>query len=256
MNRQERRAHEASWRKAYRNRTLKEASPGADEGYMMIDNAGIPADIKADVARTASSIEFHGLSEGGDCWLRAAIGYKTLTNLGWSPRVELGGVLFRVGPDPRRDVVAFCGRGNYGYAVEGGMLGHVWLRLDEDLIDFSCKDWPRLYKPDDELGPVQWQVQPPSVIWADRDLFSDWQREGTPDLGKVWFCPWRGPPPALFSDFDRFLAPAETFGDIIASNIARLCLAERVSDYRKDPAGYSARWHHRMRERPATAGAW
>jgi len=136
------------------------------------------------------------------------------------------------------------------------MLGHVWLRLDEDLIDFSCKDWPRLYKPDDELGPVQWQVQPPSVIWADRDLFSDWQREGTPDLGKVWFCPWRGPPPALFSDFDRFLAPAETFGDIIASNIARLCLAERVSDYRKDPAGYSARWHHRMRERPATAGAW
>lgn len=134
-----------------------------------------------------TAISFRGL-DGGDCYMRTAIGYKTLLLLGWQPEVCIGGILFRAGPHSLRDVVAFCGPHNYGQMYDGTFLGHIWLNLDGDAVDFSCGDWPRLYKPKDGFGPVQWHRQPPSLIWASQGLFG-WQADGTPGLGEAWFCP-------------------------------------------------------------------
>ena len=65
------------------------------------------------------------LIAGQACYIRSAIGYRVLTMLGFEPEARLGGLLFRAGPDPRRDVIAFCGKENYGHMHEGQFLGHV-----------------------------------------------------------------------------------------------------------------------------------
>jgi hypothetical protein len=244
-------------RRSYANRTERTIGAGdINEGDMLIGaRSAIPQDIKADISRVVCAIEFRGIEGGGDCYLRAAIGYKVLRNLGFQPQVGLGGVLFRAGPDPLRDVIAFCGPGNRGQMHQGVFLGHVWLRLDGEAIDFSCGDWPRLYTPHktDALGPVQWQCRPPSLIWAWEDAF-DWKPDGTPELGKIWFCPWIGELPKFAEDRARFAASADVFAEILATNIKRMSLAERVRDLRVAPERYAAKWRHTMRPGSALHG--
>jgi hypothetical protein len=234
MNRQERRARQAHLRR-HANRSPQQAMRRQDdEGYMMITNSSaVPAGLKADITRVAQSVDLK--LHGGSCVLRAAVGYRLLERLGFEPRVQVGGVLFRAGPDEIRDTVSFCGPGNCGQFWHGHMLGHVWLRLDDEYIDFSCCEWKRshlLPSAHDQaagLGAVQWQRDPPDVIWAPADLF-DWQPEGTPELGKVWFCPWSGPEaPELLHGV---MADAAAFDDIITRNIQRMKLIERVSALR------------------------
>ena len=53
-------------------------------------------------------------------------------------------MLYRAGADPIRDVLAFCGPHNAGQLLDGHFLGHIWLEMDDELIDFSCGDWPHL----------------------------------------------------------------------------------------------------------------
>ena len=174
-----------------------------------------------------------------------------LTRLDLDPTVKLGGVLFRAGHDPHRDVVAFCGPGNRGTTMcDGGMHGHVWLEVYGDYIDFSCDDWKRLFKADDGLGQVRWVCRPPSLIWAPADMF-DWKPEGEPDLGEVWFCPWQGPPldlrQRLTSISEDILTPEVC--QTIKANIDNYSLPERLKDALWNPDTYDAKWRHRMRRR-------
>jgi hypothetical protein len=59
---------------------------------------------------------------------------------GFNPTIEIGSALYRCGADKMRDTIAFCGPSNRGRIIDGyGFMGHAWLRLAADLIDFT--DW-------------------------------------------------------------------------------------------------------------------
>jgi hypothetical protein len=189
-----------------------------------------PDDIKADIARVVRSIKFTG-SIGGDCLLRAGIGYVALGLLGFRPQVCVGGMLFRAGPDQFRDTLAFCGPGNAGQMIDDHFFGHVWLELDGDLIDFSCGDWPHLDPRSElrvagmELPPVRWQASPPTFVWATRGLFDDWRPDGSPPISELWYGPWTGARPDNFTDA---LDQVERFGLAIAENLVRMDLPDRI----------------------------
>ncbi len=135
-------------------------------------HSGMPDDIKADIARVVR-IKFTD-SIGGDCVLPAGIGYVTLGLLGFRPQVYVGGMLFRAGRDPLRDTLTFCGPGNAGQMIDDHFIGHVWLELDGELLDFSCGDWGHLDPRGElriagrDLPPIQWQVLPPTFVWETR----------------------------------------------------------------------------------------
>jgi hypothetical protein len=79
---------------------------------------------------------------GGLCFWRTMTGWLTLRGLGISA-LPVGGVVYRAGPDERRDVIAFCGGpGNTGTLTAGGLfLGHYFIVSGDDIIDFSVGDW-------------------------------------------------------------------------------------------------------------------
>ncbi len=249
MNRRDRRLHNSEMRRAFSKAKPQEVRP-EDEGYMILGKiAAVPVDIKADITRVAQSVQFTGI-DGGDCVTRVCIGYKVMCDLGWHPDLFFGGVLYRAGPHPGRDVVAFCGKGNRGYLHEGKMfLGHVWLRMGDELIDFSCKDWPRLYVPKDGMGPVHWVRNPPDVVWAPEYAFN-WNETGEPDIGEIWYCPWVGPEPQFLCSEQQVLEQANVFADTLSKGIARTYLIDRVRDARElSPAVYDAKWRHMMRKK-------
>ena len=121
----------------------------------------------------------------------------------------LGGLVYRIGPDPARDVVAFCGPGNLGQMTANGiLLGHAWLESGSDYIDFSCGDWrasmgDHLMIPngttlqdgtivEDNLGPPQWEVSPPDYMWEPRVRVLPIPGVHTPDLGHAYYTGWTG----------------------------------------------------------------
>ena len=99
--------------------------------------------------------------------------------------------------------------------------------MDDELIDFTCGDWPTL-DPRAELGetglgPVQWQSPPPTFVWATRGLFDDWQPHGEPDIGELWYGPWSGSRAEHVNDTLTLVWPLGP-----KSNLARMKLPERV----------------------------
>lgn len=116
-------------------------------------------------------------------------------------------------------------------------------------IDFSCGDWPRLYKPKDGLGSVQWVRLPPSVVWAPETAFG-WQGSGTPEVGEFWYCPWAGPVPPFFLSERESLSEANVFTDLIKRGIDNYHLTERAKDARDLPLdAYQAKWRHTMKKK-------
>jgi hypothetical protein len=118
------------------------------------------------------------------------------------PRITLGGLVYRVGPDQRRDVVAFCGVGNGGAIVNGVFAAHYFLTTDAgEIIDFSVGDWKDdihlnsavLPEAEARLGPIQWSIDPPDFHW---DVASKFQRSAnsghTPELGRAWYTGFSG----------------------------------------------------------------
>lgn len=159
----------------------------------------IPADLRADIAASIRGIEFSvsgGLSDGL-CLYRAVIGLELLRLLDIPARLAIGGMVYRVGSDPHRDVVAFCGEDNVGrLSGDWGMLGHCWIESGEEFVDFSVGDW-RGAQPDDVsvLGPVVWEIEPPDFFWLPRASVSPIRGQPTPELGRAYYTGWRGPPP-------------------------------------------------------------
>ena len=174
--------------------------------------------------------QVHG-TIGGDCVVRAGIGFVTLGLLGFKPRFCVGGMLYRAGPDALRDTMAFCGPGNAGQMIDGHFIGHVWLGLDDELVDFSCADWPDLDPRGEllvagiDLPPVRWRAPPPTFVWATKGLF-DWQPVGSPDIGELWYGPWRGPQPIDF--FETLMDQIVPLGEAIVTNLVRMNLPDRV----------------------------
>jgi hypothetical protein len=199
-NRQQRRAAAAQARK-----TAISISMG--DG----DTTPVPDDIKTDIAKVVRSIDWTITGWGGPgglCFFRAFSGLLTLQKLGIAAKPTLGGMVYRAGPDPRRDVVAFCGEGNIGRRKGLNLLAHWFVVSSDDIIDFSVGDWkenPKLL-PDDgaELGPVQWTAPSlPEFFWAPFEQFQPSPSAFTPDLGRAWYTGFAGEPPdwnTLFAD--------------------------------------------------------
>lgn len=199
MNRQQRRRAEAQ-RRAYDARLRKDEA----------ERITLPDDIKRDIAAVAQAVEL--VTTGGICHFRAITGMFALALAGIEHRhVErsIGGVIFRAGPDERRDSVAYCGPNNVGCIIDGAFLGHTWLRVAGELVDFSVGDWrhqiPLDYDWDSErlgeiarkeaaLDPVVWTVDPPSYHWGPWQDFMPPANTTrcTPELGRAWYVGFHG----------------------------------------------------------------
>ena len=115
-NRQERRQQAAIARRAPK---VSSADRRRDEGHMIVGSrSAVSDDIKADVARVVRSIKFTG-TIGGDCVVRAGIGFVALGLLGFKPPFCVGGMLYGAGPSAIHDTMAFCAQGNAGQMVNG-----------------------------------------------------------------------------------------------------------------------------------------
>jgi hypothetical protein len=171
-------------------------------------NPAVDPDVRKGIAMTVRAVDFDGVPYG-KCLLRALVGLEVLRHCKIDASLHIGSMLYRVGPDPYRDVVAFCGPGNAGFSVGDCAAFHAWLRVGDDIVDFSVGDWfedaqsGRYLK--DELtffpdaprpGAVQWTIpEPPNYWWRPHiELTKPWQSRGTPELGQAWYGPFNGDP--------------------------------------------------------------
>lgn len=159
-------------------------------------------DHRADIARCLRSIDF--VSDGGTCAMRAITGQKVLAMLGVRSRIVFGAMLYRAGPDPLADVIAFCGPKNRALQLGRTVLGHYWLEAGSDLIDFTVGDWREQahltegateYDTIDgtPLPPTQWTTTVPDFWWRPSvELTAPWRETKTevpetPALGLAWY---------------------------------------------------------------------
>jgi hypothetical protein len=161
--------------------------------------------VRAGIARIVEAIDFDRSVEfgaGGLCLFRSLVALEAMRFCRIDATLYVGSLLYRVGPDPRRDVVAFCGPGNAGFSLpDGSKVFHTWLGVGDDLVDFSVGDWPRLDTLGGEirvfgappLGPIQWTITPPQYWWRPSiEMMRPWRSVGTPALGEAWYGPYDG----------------------------------------------------------------
>jgi hypothetical protein len=152
-------------------------------------------------------------------------------------RIAAGGMVYRAGPDPRRDVVAFCGPQNAGCIMYGQFLGHYWLArgagADEEVIDFTPGDWRRDRPPDAAIpgvapiGHIRWMKNPPEYIWAPLRSLQPIPGHHTPNLGRAWYTGFRGTPPGL-RDLAEKLGASAPITRYLTEEIRRHRLLERA----------------------------
>jgi hypothetical protein len=221
MNRKQRRAAEARARKAGNAPTTK----------LPTWSGPVPDDIKRDIAKVVRSVEFQFVDDvgidksveqegafiGGMCLFRNLAGQVMLWKLEIAAKIALGGMIYRTGPDERRDVVAFCGENNTGVKTALGLGGHYFLISGDNIVDFSVGDWKAdsAHAPEHEhlMGlaptePAHWEIEPPDFFWAERSAFTPRDGTFTPELGRAWYTGWSGEPPdfdRLFDDFEPTL---------------------------------------------------
>ena len=192
--------------------------------------AALPDDIKADIAASARSLNMTNGRVGGMCFWRTLVGYYALSLLRIETRISLGGLVYRVGPDERRDVIAFCGPGNVGIATDIGIRAHYFLTTGGgEIVDFSVGDWKRDderwrvivkdYGDDSYLGPIQWAIDPPAFHWDDANKFR--RPAGstlyTPELGQAWYTGFRGDRSGVFEAIKEDM---DTYRDLITGVLA------------------------------------
>jgi hypothetical protein len=113
MNRQQRRAAEAQKRKAA-ERLERQRREISRPGYNPIHDPN----FQAGTAKLVRAIDFVMPPEfgpGGLCMFRTIAGMEALRDCKIEAVPYFGSMLYRVGPDPYRDVIAFCGRGNVAW---------------------------------------------------------------------------------------------------------------------------------------------
>lgn len=160
----------------------------------------LPDDIKTDIASCVRSVNVV-LSGGGTCFFRQTVAAYVFHAVELPFKRQFGGMIYRCGPDPLWDIVAFCGPGNAGSIESHAYLGHAWLESNGCIVDFTVGDWQeqitgciRLgaqYGGDDEDRPVNWTVPPlPSFFWRNAfELTRPWRHTGEPEIGEAWYGP-------------------------------------------------------------------
>jgi hypothetical protein len=196
---------------ARRKRLLREAQNRAKLKEIRQPNYSPANDpeFRAGVATLVRAVEFPTRQGGGNCLLRALVALEVLRDFHLDPTLHVGALLCRVGPDPYRDVLAFCGPGNAGFSMdERGTSFHAWIGVGGNVVDFAVGDWyahvqrgeylqhelqlPRA----PQFDPIQWTIpQPPTYWWRPRaELVKPWRPKGTPELGEAWYGPFNGDP--------------------------------------------------------------
>jgi hypothetical protein len=170
-----------------------------------------PEELRDDIAAAVQSLT---IPTGGPCFLRTFLGELVFQTLGVYPTIYAGAMLYRAGPDAYKDTVAFCSYGNIADLVDGGLVGHLWLEVGNDYVDFSPIDWPmydalRMADPalfaqlpnaadEHAVGAITWQVPPPRYYWRPRSaLTAGWRstrgrallEADSPAIGDVWYHP-------------------------------------------------------------------
>ena len=255
MNRHDRRIQQAKTRK-----TLREIQRS---GYSPVKD---PEFIKG-IAMTVRAVEFTGLSKvGGYCLLRSLVAMQALQNCNVNSSLHVGGMLYRVAPDPTRDVVAFCGGGNAGV----GPIYHSWLEVDGHILDFSVGDWRgidwatpvnaaeiegllghRVAQAELELGPIQWALTPPDYWCRPREeLTGPWRPTGAPKLGVAWYGPYNDDPMVASKNIrdiaeDIGLQVAEAVENVVAQAAVR----QGIARPRKELRPVRIESHHREQSR-------
>lgn len=111
-------------------------------------------------------------SIGGDCYLHAELGRVLLADLGIIGRVTFGFAAWRVGPGDG-DVIshtsqeqAYCPPGVRGYPY------HVWLTVDNFVLDFTTYQLPLKAKMLDELdhGATSVEWAPPYLLLSSKEV--------------------------------------------------------------------------------------
>src|SRR5215469_6104353 len=189
----------------------------------------LPGDLQRDIAQSVRSVELRLLDEGtmqrivgGLCAPRAIVGARLLQLLKLPAKIMLGGMIYRVGPDPVRDTVPFCGPDNQAVNITvNSFLGHYWVESADMVVDFSVGDWRTLDLPDynlvgaSALPPIEWHLTPPDFWWVPKEAVAQVPGERTPPFGKAYYVPWRGLWPTAakqaIAEFERRLAATGTF---------------------------------------------
>jgi hypothetical protein len=196
---------------------------------MLSKDSPIPTDIKVDIARCVRSVSWP--SCGQDCCGRAGLGAWTLYQLGLDSAITFGSLIYRAGLDPSRDVCAFGDASNTGRVSENYFLGHVWIEMGGEIIDFTSGDWDTIKATDADfyptgLGEVVWSAPPPEFIWANAALLKrDWKPIGAPDPGQCWYGPFEGEAPTLDDTLAAILPLAQDhlIGNLTAMNLFERC---------------------------------
>jgi hypothetical protein len=132
---------------------------------------------------------------GGTCMMRGLIGSYVLGELGIRADQHFGGLLYRVGPDPERDVLRLCASNNVGiYTTDGPCAFHSWLYANGYIIDFSVGSWPAMTKRIKDrpcADGLQWTIDQPPSYWVKcaSKVRDEWKPQGVPDIGEVWYGP-------------------------------------------------------------------
>jgi hypothetical protein len=236
MNRRERRAQEAKLRAARKEIERPGYRPANDP------------QVRKGIAAVVRAVEFHhDKFTSGFCLPRALVGQEVMRRCKIESHIELGSLLYRVGPDPIRDIICFCGPGNAGTSV-GGAIGlyHAWLSVGSDIADFSVGDWPNFSGMEatipglPDLGPVQWTIPKlPQYWWRPRsELTRPWRSTGTPDLGQVWYGPFNGDLPLAHRRINEL---QNDIGPMIADAVAKVTAnASKEFGYDDLGLGYDA----------------
>jgi hypothetical protein len=166
---------------------------------LMSTTPSLPEDLKRDIAHVVRSVEFDfGFEAAGTCVARTAMGYLLLKSLDVETHITVGGMVYRAGPKPERDVVAFCGPNNLGCMKYGQFLGHCWLErgtgADAEIIDFTSGDWKYVTNRDDAvipdnapMGHISFRRNPPEYIWAAKQGLKPIAGHYAPNLGRAWY---------------------------------------------------------------------
>jgi hypothetical protein len=187
------------------------------------------ADFFKGIARQVAKLKFRGLPGiGGACIFQTLAAYQATRACDIDVTVGFGGLVARVGPDEKRDVVAFCGPYNMGFILPNGYAAfHCWIRYqDWSSIPVSASGTPPTAVACEQqtlgtaLAPVQWTVTLPSYwLKPAAELELVWRPEGTPALGEAWYVPFRGDPEVIMR---RIRSVHEDVGRQIAGGLSRI----------------------------------
>jgi hypothetical protein len=172
------------------------------------------------------------------CGVEAAIGF--------------GSLVCRIGPDERRDVVAFCGPHNMGLILPNGQAGfHCWLRYPDWIFDPCVGDWRGLDPVAMEqmtfgqsLDAPVWTVELPNY-WLKRsaEVEAVWRPVGTPGLGEAWYAPFFGDPDVMRR---RVRDVHEDIGPEVASAIEMLAVMAGFDRPSGEPTVYPLKFRSRV----------